>query len=326
MHSIETLFSKTCQENNISSSTKVVVAVSGGVDSMVLLGLCLNYFQDGGIAVAHVNHNIRAGNKEEEIFIREYCEKKNIQYYSTVLEWGGNEKQSEEQFRKKRYDFLESIREKTSSKFLLTAHHANDLLETFLFRLSRGAGIYGLLSPKVLEGNLFRPLLSVFKNEIQAYAVKHSILWKEDPTNQDDIYARNKIRNQVIPVLQSIHPTAETNILQYIEDLRAYQLYIESEIIKFLEVTPFPLEIKVFKQMDSLFQKELLLFPLRRYNFIPSRGQLNEVLKIIETEVGGKEVSFGKCRYSIKDKKIYFSNAADFLPSKWSDSINFLDE
>jgi tRNA(Ile)-lysidine synthetase-like protein len=174
---------------------KYIVAVSGGVDSMVLLDVLTG--QTGlELIVAHFNHGIRDDADEDEQLVRETAATKNLPYIYDKVRLGASA--SEDAARKARYDFLRRVA-KDQHATIITAHHQDDLLETTILNLLRGTGRRGLSSLQSSE--VMRPLLDISKEEILAYARAHSLAWREDSTNADERYARNYVRQKIAPRL-----------------------------------------------------------------------------------------------------------------------------
>lgn len=172
-----------------------VVAVSGGVDSMVLLDI-LSQIADLRLIVAHVNHGIRDDSWEDQALVRETARRYGLQYFDIELHLGKDA--SEARARLERYTFLERVCEEQGAVAIITAHHEDDLLETMFLNIVRGTYRHGLTSlqnrPKLL-----RPLLHVNKDMIRSYATRHGIEWREDSTNADERYTRNYIRLNLMP-------------------------------------------------------------------------------------------------------------------------------
>ncbi len=176
---------------------KYVVAVSGGVDSMVLLDV-LSRDPSLNLIVAHFDHGIRSDSGLDRQYIIEAVNNKNIPFYFSEGKLGPHP--SEALAREKRYEFLKSVMTKSKSLAIVTAHHEDDLLETVFINIIRGTNRRGLSSLKSTE-TLIRPLLGVSKEQIKEYAQKHAVKWREDSTNHDESYLRNYVRIRLIPRL-----------------------------------------------------------------------------------------------------------------------------
>lgn len=176
---------------------KYVVAVSGGVDSVVLLDL-LSKLSGLKIIVAHFDHGIRPDSQKDRIFVEKLANKYGFPFVFAEGELGA--KASEAAAREARYEFLERVRLDAGAAAVITAHHQDDVLETALINLIRGTGRRGLSSLKETE-KIKRPLLSYSKKAIKAYAKSHGLKWREDPTNTDTKYLRNYVRQELLPKL-----------------------------------------------------------------------------------------------------------------------------
>ncbi len=175
---------------------KYVVAVSGGVDSVVLLDL-LNQEENLNLIVAHYDHGIRKDSISDRKFVERLAKKNGLQFHYTEGKLGN--KTSEADARTKRYEFLNKVKKQTSSSAIITAHHRDDLLETAIINLLRGTNRRGLSS--LQSGDIIRPLLSYPKSDLLAYAKNNKLAWREDSTNSDPKYLRNYIRQEIIPKL-----------------------------------------------------------------------------------------------------------------------------
>lgn len=191
-----------------------VIAVSGGVDSMVLLHL-MAAMPDIQVIVAHVDHGIRSDSSEDRLLVQEVSKAYQLPFYYTEARLGAEA--SEAEARKARYVFLREIQKQTKAKSLITAHHQDDVLETALLNLLRGTKHRGLVSLSS-RADVLRPLLDFDKSDILTYAQLHSLRWREDSTNTDLRYLRNRIRHVVLPklnvqdrqkLLEIIHETRE---------------------------------------------------------------------------------------------------------------------
>lgn len=176
-----------------------VVAVSGGIDSMVLLDL-LYRRADRRLVVAHADHGIRPDSREDAEFVCRAALEKGLTFVSKRLRLGPHA--SEALARRKRYEWLESVRVAYQASAIVTAHHQDDIIETMIMNVRRGTGWRGVASLRS-GGRLLRPLLTKSKAEITTYALRHGVQWRDDSTNDDLRYLRNAIRHGIVPRLTS---------------------------------------------------------------------------------------------------------------------------
>lgn len=207
-------------------SGKYVVAVSGGVDSIVLLDLMVKLdrkteaTEQGKIAnpslqlvVAHFDHGIRDDSARDRLFVQKLADKYKLPF---VYEEGSlGPETSEATARSARYRFLQKVKKSNGASAIITAHHLDDVLETAIINLLRGTGRRGLSSLKS-TADILRPLLAVPKQDILAYAKTHNLKWREDSTNFDERYLRNYVRRQILP---HFDPDMRQKFLKHIDDL-----------------------------------------------------------------------------------------------------------
>ena len=190
---------------------KVLVAVSGGMDSMCLLHVLAS--QGVSLAAAHFNHQLRGAEADaDEQFVRQWCGQNGIAFYAGHADVAALARENgwtlEEAGRRARYEFLERTATEHGFDRIATAHHAQDNTETLLFNLLRGAGPGGLGGIAPVRGKLIRPMLCVTRNEIEQYAKKHAVPYRTDSTNTDVSYTRNYLRHEVLPLLQNVNAAA----------------------------------------------------------------------------------------------------------------------
>ena len=193
----------------ISSGNKLIIAVSGGMDSMFLLHLMKDIQSDLNIeiAIGHVNHNIRSNSDADEKFVNEQAAHLNIPIYTKQLEFDKDEvKNIEAWARRNRYSQLEEIRNDIQFNKIVTAHHKNDQIETILQRLSEKSGIDGLRGIHKQNGNIVRPLLAVSRKEIEEVVKELNIQYIDDETNKDESLKRNYFRHQIITKWEELYP------------------------------------------------------------------------------------------------------------------------
>ena len=231
--------------SGLDASSPILVGFSGGADSSALLLMLKIYSEQSGaqIYAAHINHGIRGDEADrDERFCKDFSESLGIELFSTRLDIPAIAKQSGESIesaaRNERYRFFNEIMQRKSIPILATAHNADDNLETMIFNLTRGAGLSGLCGiPSVRQtenGIVIRPILSMEKRDIIAFCRDNGINFVTDSTNADIEYTRNKIRNQIIPLLKEINRGVTQNASRTVEALKEDASYLQSATDEFL--------------------------------------------------------------------------------------------
>lgn len=208
-----------------------VLAVSGGVDSMVLLDL-LRKRPGIKLVVAHFDHGIRDDSNLDKQFVENMAKAHKIPFVYGKGNLGPAA--SEEAARNARYSFLKSVQQATGARAIITAHHQDDLLETAMLNMLRGTGRRGLTSLRSTDG-IVRPLLDHSKNRIKEYAANNKISWREDSTNADTRYRRNHVRQNVMTKLT---PGQRAQLTILLEDMRQLNDRIDTEITNMLHTQP----------------------------------------------------------------------------------------
>lgn len=205
---------------------KILLAVSGGIDSMVMADLFYRDFPH--IAFAHCNFGLRGDESDgDDAFVREMADKYGVPLF--VVRFDETDFRKLEGFstqmaaRKLRYDWFEEIRSQNGYDAIATAHHLDDQVETFFINLSRGTGIAGLHGIQPRLGHVIRPMLFATRGEIEAYAKKHHIVYRDDSSNASVKYLRNLIRHELIPVLKKINPDITSAIAGTIHRIGGYE-------------------------------------------------------------------------------------------------------
>jgi tRNA(Ile)-lysidine synthase len=238
---------------------KLLLAVSGGIDSMVLVYLFKQLQFD--FAVAHCNFKLRDNESNgDEDFVKLICDSLSISLFVQKFDtkqFAADYKLSIQlAARKLRYDWFYELLEKENYDYIVTAHHLDDSLETFLINFSRGTGLDGLTGIPNQNDRIIRPLLSFSRNEIENFAKENAIQWREDSSNASDKYLRNKLRHDVIPVLKELNPNILTSFEKTIDNLKQSQSLVE-------DATKLVYKL-VVEESDMLLKinlKELLKLP-----------------------------------------------------------------
>jgi tRNA(Ile)-lysidine synthase len=198
-------------DQNLSflNGKKLLLATSGGLDSMVMVHLFHNLSFD--VAMAHCNFQLRGLESfGDQKFIQDYAESSHVPLFLTQFdtEAFANDYKLSTQVaaRELRYSWFHELLETENYDYILTAHHADDNLETFLINFVRGTGIEGLTGIPPQNGKVIRPLLIFSRQEIQQYATENNIQWREDSSNASDKYLRNKIRHNLVPIFKDLNP------------------------------------------------------------------------------------------------------------------------
>lgn len=336
---------------------KVVVAVSGGVDSVVLLDFLAKNIPRENIVVAHFNHGVRKDSQKEEDLVRNLAKKHNLVFfYKQLLP----EKKDEAYLRQKRYAWLRSIRAKSGSLYILTAHHLDDQVETVLLNLVRGSGPLALWGMDEERKSVLRLMMGVSKKEILAYAKKQGLKYLEDVTNMDLSYRRNWIRAVLIPEIEKKNPSFKKTLQKNINIGFELRSYIKNEVGKLERVArnQNKLKLSLLKSADSFIAKELIKKMLHEYigpssdiygdnvdsvySLIEKEGSKKTELKGItvvkdyewlffgENEVSfdkklalkvGDKIVFNEHVFSVKIGKAYPCPNNVLLPLEFSDSL-----
>ena len=209
---------------------KLLLAVSGGIDSMVLMRLCVEMKMD--ISVAHCNFTLRGDESDaDEYFVVNKATEYKIPYFIQKFDTEILSKQKKQSIqvtaRNLRYEWFNTLLINNDYDYILTAHHLDDSLETFLINFTRGSGLDGLTGIPQQNGSIVRPLLPFSRTEIEIFAKENNVEWREDSSNTSDNYLRNKLRHDVIPMLKKINPSLLHSFQNTISNLKQAQSLVD---------------------------------------------------------------------------------------------------
>ena len=314
--------------NLIENGDKLVLAVSGGPDSIAMLNILKELQEEQSklnfeIVVAHINHMIRKEAKEDEEYVRDYCEKNKIQFYSKSIDVqkiaNNNKIGTEEAGRIVRYEFFDEILEKTNSNKVAIAHNKNDKAETIIMNLLRGSGVSGLKGIEPRRGKYIRPLIECERYEIEKYCEEQKLNPRIDKTNFENEYTRNKIRNIVIPyVKKEFNPNIIETLSRMSELVTEEEEYIEKHIkIEYKKILieenkkQIILDLKKFNNEEKVIKSRLVLYTITRL-FATSKGiekiHIEDIIKLCKRNIGNKYLTPNKnIKVLVKNHKIYFS-------------------
>lgn len=262
------------QQHLFPSGQQVLLAVSGGIDSVVLAHLM--YSAGYPFAIAHCNFHLRPGDCDrDEAFVRQLAQQYgahvHVAQFDTLQYSNSHHLCVEDAARRLRYDFFDQLRDKHHYAAILTAHHRDDATETFFINLLRGTGLAGLHGIVDRQGYLVRPLLPFSRAEIEQYAATHHLSHVEDVTNASLDYRRNQIRHQVMPLLRQIQPSADQALQQTILHLQSveslYQSLLQPFLVQYVTHQDDGKEVVSLDFAQSPHAHQILFEILRPYQF-----------------------------------------------------------
>ena len=291
--------------NLINKEDKVLVGVSGGPDSISLLNIL--YELGYNICTAHINHGLRENAGNDEKYVVEFCEKRNIPCFVKRVKLNEIESDmtTEELGRKVRYDFFNEIMEKENCTKIATAHNANDNAETVLMNMIRGTGLSGLKGIEILRENIIRPILEITRAEIEAYCESENLNACHDESNDETIYTRNKIRLELIPYIEkNINSNIVNNINRMSEIILEEEEFLNKQANKAYEDSLIAEEdgrtvcnLKKFNSFESVIQKRLIIKYITKTLGNAKdieKVHIEDILKLCKNNVGGKYLTPNK--------------------------------
>lgn len=268
---------------------KILLAVSGGIDSCVLAHLFYEIQSENSLnklnfALAHCNFDLRGEEAEKDaLHVKNLAQKYGIAFFEVKFETKkyaeNNQISIQMAARELRYEWFERIRQENDFSYIATAHHQNDNLETALFNFTKGTGIAGLrgILPKV--GKIIRPLLFAKREEIEMYATDNQLVWREDVSNKENKYARNLIRNEVVPLLKKINPNIENTFENTAKKMQDLEAILKAQIID-------------FEYINEKYFQEKLRENKQKYFLIDTDFVQNISLELLKTKAGGSLILY----------------------------------
>lgn len=263
-----------------------VVAVSGGVDSMVLLDV-VRKLPQLKLIVAHFDHGIRNNSSQDRKLVQKVAKSHGLQFVYDEAHLGP--KASEATARQARYDFLHAVRVTSNAQAILTAHHQDDMLETAIINIIRGTGRRGLSSLQNRE-YVWRPLLAYTKKQIREYATQHKLEWHEDPTNVDEKYLRNYVRHKL---LNKLSISQQQQLLAHVDNARELNKEIDELLAVQLHLQPatHKLDRQWFVRLSHAVAREVMASWLRSRNIPFDKKLVQRLVVAAKTYAPGKRVS-----------------------------------
>lgn len=276
----------------LASGDTIILACSGGPDSMCLLSLLMH--ENVNVIVSHVNHHVRKESDEEYSYIKSFCEKNNITFEGLDL-YDLPKDNFESIARKKRYEFFESLYNKYNAKYIMTAHHGDDEIETILMRLTRGSNLPGYIGIKKNDGKYVRPLLNVTKEDIISFCNDNNIKYFIDKTNNEDSHTRNRYRKVVLPFLKKENRNVHLKYLSFSEELTKYDDFVNNYInnISDLQKDGY-INIDVFLKQDKFIQERIvinLIKNLQKDYVLPVNNEvLSNIINLVNSNKANAEI------------------------------------
>ena len=293
---------------------KILVALSGGIDSMVLFHLL--YHAGFKVSIAHCNFGLRGNESDEdEAFVKRIAEEIKVPYFTEFFqtsEYAKAHKQSIQMAaRELRYVWLEQIRDECNYRYIAIAHNMDDNVETLLINLSRGTGMKGLAGIPVKSGSIIRPLLFARREDIVRYARKNLIEYREDSSNTSTKYRRNFIRHKIVPLFRELNPAFNTAASQLIENMTLVKnmYYREMERIGKDAVQISPLETRI--RIEALRNNEYSGLFFNEFLSVLgfSSKIIGQIIRAFNSEPG--KIFYSPTHRLLKDREFFILTSRD---------------
>ncbi len=306
------------------ANAKLLIAVSGGLDSVVLVHLCKSAKME--FAMAHCNFNLRGEESDaDEAFVLDLGDALEVEVFTENFDTEAYAEDAKVSIqmaaRDLRYNWFNELSAALNFDYILTAHHANDNLETFLINLIRGTGLDGLTGIRTENEKIIRPLMKFSRKEIEAYAVKENIPWREDSSNASPKYLRNKIRLEVIPIMEEINPQllegfaqTQSHLNESLNLVEDYIGLLYSEIVS-KDDYGYRLSIKILEKLPNT--KAVLYQLLRSFGFT----EWDDIHDLLKAQSG--KMVFSATHRLIKDREFLLLTK---IPSEKNNKVYKIEE
>ena len=320
--------------NKIKNNDIVVASISGGPDSMALLHILITLKKEKNykLICCHINHNTgRIGQLEEQHFVEQYCKDNNIICETMTIDTY-NENNFENEARKKRYEFLENIINKYKAKYLLTAHHGDDLIETILMRLTRGSTLKGYSGFSKITNKdnyqIIRPFIELTKEDLIKYNEKNNIKYYIDKTNLEDNHTRNRYRKYILPKLKQENKNVHKKFYKFSNILQEYEEYIDSQVEKIIPdiYQENKLNLEQFNKLEHLIQVKIIYYILeciyKNDIILITDKHIELIYKLINSNKANTYINFPNKLKIKKTYKILTFKKEDKLINNYKYEIN----
>jgi tRNA(Ile)-lysidine synthase len=276
----------TLKKLNIVNDCDFLVSVSGGVDSMVLLYCLIELSRkqliNNRLLVVTFDHHKRIDSKDDAFFVKQYCMEHNVECLVKDIEVESSNFQHNA--RNLRLEILKNVASQKKIKYILTAHHANDLVESILIKFLRGSNMYGYSGFHQIRNDgvftFLKPLFYQSKEDIMNFQKENNIPYHQDSSNDEDDYLRNKLRHNVVNKLVEYNPSLLTQATRYHETLFEYFTYVRNKTIKHLSKNA--LDLPSFLKLDPIIKKDLISYLLENFDIEFNSKIVSELVNILE--------------------------------------------
>ena len=272
----------------------LAVAYSGGIDSQTALHIAYKLKKELGfnLIIIHINYNLRGEeSKKDELFARNIAKKYNLNIYIKEIKEGSyNKKNIQNEAREDRYNFFEELYNKDIFDYLIIAHNKDDFVETIIYRMIKGAGadIYNCLKKK--NNYILRPIINFYREDIENYAKENNLEYREDASNKKNKYARNKIRNLIIPMLETINKKSKDNIIKFSKRAYLENKFLRKKINNIYKknlINKNSINIENIKNLNRIFLNRIIMKFIaesEKNNIEITEKRISEIIKIIKSK------------------------------------------